>query len=387
MRIPYRKILIWLAIIVILVAVVYRSRHMLHSQDFSWAKLKAAVHEARLSYLLGAMAAMYVAYFIRAIRWKRFSRFLGPSSVLGIYRATLIGFSSVFLLGRAGEPVRPLLIAKKEKLPAAAMFGTYLLERLFDTAATAVFLGVTLIFFPQMLISAGADEDTISHVRAGGITLLAIIVVAVAFLIYFRLHGSGAIERRLEGWRGRQGWRAKFAAGFSGFSDGLHAIRSFSDLFEALLYTAAHWVLMIFIFLWIAHAFGGDLGDITIPGAMFVLGFTMIGSFLQLPGVGGGSQVASFLAFSYGLGIDNEPAAAAAIVLWLITFAGVSLIGIPLLIHEGWSMGELRQLARAEAEAEAKGKHLPETLVPDLASPAPKHQKPPDADQDKDAKK
>ncbi len=383
MRISWRKILVWLVILGIVAAVAYRSRHMLHSQDFSWAKLKAAVREAKLSYLLGSLAAIYVAYFIRAIRWKRFSRYLGPSSILGIYRATLIGFSSVFLLGRAGEPVRPLLIAKKEKLPAPAMFGTYLLERLFDTAATAVFLGVTLIFFPQMLIAAGADEDTISHVRVAGISLLAIIVTAVAFLIYFRLHGAGAIERRLDGWRGKEGWRAKFAAGFSGFSDGLHAIRSFSDLFEALFYTAAHWGLIIFIYYWIAHAFGGDLGDITIPGAMFVLGFTMIGSFLQLPGVGGGSQVAAFLAFSYGLGIDNEPSAAAAIVLWLITFAGVSVIGIPLLIHEGWSMGELRQLARAEAKAEAAGMHVPETLVPDLASGAPKHQK----EKDKDAPK
>ncbi len=375
MRIPWRKILIWLAVLVILAAIAYRSRGMLHSQDFSWAKLKAAVREAKFSYLLGSLATMYLAYFIRAIRWKRFSRYLGPSDVFGIYRATLIGFSSVFLLGRAGEPVRPLLIAKKEKLPAAAMFGTYLLERLFDTAATAVFLGVTLIVFPQLLISAGADPDTISHVRAAGISLLAIIVAAVAFLIYFRLHGASALERRLDGWRGKEGWRAKFAVGFSGFSDGLHAIRSFSDLFEALFYTAAHWGLMIFVFLWISHAFGGDLGEVTIPGAMFVLGFTMIGSFLQLPGVGGGSQVASFLAFSYGLGIDNEPAAAAAILLWLITFAGVGFIGIPLLIHEGWSMGELRQLARAEAQAEAKGKHVPEKLVPDLASHAPKREK------------
>jgi uncharacterized protein (TIRG00374 family) len=371
MRFPWRKILIWLVVLVILGAVAYRSRGMLHSQDFSWAKMKAAVRQAKFSYLLGSLAAMYVAYFIRAIRWKRFSRYLGPASILGIYRATLIGFSSVFLLGRAGEPVRPLLIAKKEKLPAAAMFGTYLLERLLDSAATAVFLAVTLLVFPKMLISAGADPDTISHVRVAGISLASIIVVSVAFLIYFRLHGAGALQRRLVGWRGREGWRAKFAVGFSGFSEGLQAIRSFSDLAEALLYTAAHWGLMIFVFYWIAHAFGGDLGNITIPGAMFVLGFTMIGSFLQLPGVGGGSQVASFLAFSYGLGIDNEPAAAAAIVLWLITFAGVSLVGIPLLIHEGWSMGELRQLARAEAQAEAAGKHLPEKLIPDLASKAP----------------
>jgi hypothetical protein len=34
------------------------------------------------------------------------------------------------------------------------------------------------------------------------------------------------------------------------------------------------------------------------------------------------------------------------------------LVGIPLLIHEGLSMGELRKLARAEAEAEKVGGHL-----------------------------
>ena len=47
-----------------------------------------------------------------------------------------------------------------------------------------------------------------------------------------------------------------------------------------------------------------------------------------------------------------------AVVLWIITFAGCTLVGIPLLIHEGMSLGELRQLARAEAEAEESGKHV-----------------------------
>lgn len=40
-----------------------------------------------------------------------------------------------------------------------------------------------------------------------------------------------------------------------------------------------------------------------------------------------------------------------------MTFAAVSLVGVPLLVHEGWSMGSLRQLAREEAEDEARGKH------------------------------
>ena len=41
---------------------------------------------------------------------------------------------------------------------------------------------------------------------------------------------------------------------------------------------------------------------------------------------------------------------AAAIVMWLITFAASSLVGVPLLIHEGFSLGKLREMAEHEKE-------------------------------------
>jgi len=56
--------------------------------------------------------------------------------------------------------------------------------------------------------------------------------------------------------------------------------------------------------------------------------------------------------------VEQEPAIAIAVVLWLITFVSCTLVGIPLLIHEGMSVGELRQLARKEAAAEDVGKHI-----------------------------
>ena len=88
---------------------------------------------------------------------------------------------------------------------------------------------------------------------------------------------------------------------------------------------------------------------------MLLLAVTLVGSALQLPGVGGGAQVASFIALTTIFGVEQEPAAAIAIVLWLITFAVSTLVGVPLLIHEGLSMGELRKLARAETAAEEPG--------------------------------
>jgi hypothetical protein len=89
---------------------------------------------------------------------------------------------------------------------------------------------------------------------------------------------------------------------------------------------------------------------IGVGDALLIMAFTMVGSAVQLPGVGGGSQLACFLAYTTIFGVEKEPAAAAAILVWLITFAGVSVAGVPLLIHEGMSLGELRRISKHDEE-------------------------------------
>ncbi len=133
----------------------------------------------------------------------------------------------------------------------------------------------------------------------------------------------------------------------------------------ALVYTAAHWGLVTLAYFWISRAFASAFvqSDMNFPGAMLLLAVTLVGSALQLPGVGGGAQFASIIALTTIFGVEQEPAAAIAIVLWLITFATSTLLGVPLLIHEGLSMGELRNLARAEAVAEQAGEHVSLTRV------------------------
>src|ERR1700683_3515576 len=113
MRVPYRRILIWSVVLIALVALAYHARGMVHGGHFSWKRLVQSVREAKFSGLLLGLITIYVAYFIRAIRWKCFSHHIAPCSLLGIYRSTIIGFAAVFVLGRAGEPVRTLLIARK----------------------------------------------------------------------------------------------------------------------------------------------------------------------------------------------------------------------------------------------------------------------------------
>jgi len=346
-----RKLLVVLIGLLVLGFVVYRSSGMIHLEDFSGTKLLHAVRNAKPFLLILSILAIYTCYALRALRWKVFQQNLGPSHFGTIYAMTLAGFAAVFLLGRAGEPVRPLLLARKEKLPVSGMFGVYVLERLFDTASAAVIAAVALLLFRSHTHAGETASRLETAARTTGSLLFAGVIGAVAFLVYLRLHGTALLDRQLQGWLKAHGWRGSVAGILLGFARGVQTIRTWSDLALTTFYSVAHWFLVLLVYLWVSHSFGGTLGTISLSDAMLVMAFTLVGSAVQLPGVGGGSQVAAFLAYTAIFGVEKEPAAAASIVMWLITFAASSLVGVPVLIHEGFSLGKLREMAEHEKEA------------------------------------
>jgi glycosyltransferase 2 family protein len=352
-----RHYVVLLLALVVVAYFIYKFRNSISLEGFHWSAVAESLRHARIELLLLGLATIYGCFAVRAVRWIQFSRMLYTDRVEGfgrrfwnVYAATLMGFSCTFLLGRAGEPIRPVLIGKKESLPIPSMFGVYVLERISDMAATAVLAGAALLLWKRSG-SLGPAAHFVAEARSAGIILLAFLVAAIAFLIYFRFRGAAWLSRRLEDPKWRTGWREKVAVLLEGFSEGLQGIRTWADLGLLVLYTAIHWTGVVFVYLWVAHAFGGALAQITLAGALLVLAFTMVGSAVQLPGVGGGAQLATFLVLTLIFGIKDEPAAVMSIVVWLIGFAGCCIVGLPLLFREGWSMGELRRMAQEEERA------------------------------------
>jgi uncharacterized protein (TIRG00374 family) len=347
MRASSRKLLLVAVGVAVLGLIAYRSRGLLG--QFSGAKLLAAVRGADPFLLALSLVAIYGCYALRAQRWEVFQRNLGPSHFWTIYKLTLAGFASLLLLGRAAEPVRPILLARKENLPLSGMFGVYVLERLFDMASTAIIAAIGLLFY-QSRTSAETAKSLQTAAKTTGSVLFAGVVLAAALLIYLKLHGTSLLEQRLRHVVAAHGWKAKAARIFLGFTRGVQTIRTPGQLVLAVLYSAAHWFLVLLVFFWTSHSFGGALARISLSDAMLLMAFTSVGSAVQVPGVGGGSQAGSIIAYTAILGVEREPAVAAAIVVWLITFASCSLAGVPLLIHEGWSLGKLREMAKHEDE-------------------------------------
>jgi len=208
-----------------------------------------------------------------------------------------------------------------------------------------------LLLFERRGVMGGADGPLMRVARSAGAALLVGLAVAVGFLIYFRYYGAGWLATKLQHKAWRTGWREKIAVLLEGFSDGLQGIRTWSDLGVLVAYTVVHWLLIILVYFWVAHAFGGTLAGLSFGAATLVLGFTAVGSAAQLPGVGGGAQFATFLSLTLVFGIEKEPAAVMAVVVWLVSFASCCLAGVPLLFREGWSIGELRRMARSEEQA------------------------------------
>jgi uncharacterized protein (TIRG00374 family) len=346
-----RKYLVLLLALLAIGFFLYKFRNSIALHGFQWHTVGESLGHARWELLFLALVIFYVCYAIRALRWVRFSQSIGAMRFGNVYGATLMGFACVFLLGRAGEPIRPVLIARKDSVSMPGMFGVYVLERVFDMAASALLAVFALLFFESRHLSMHGSNVPLAVARSAGVLLLVFLIAAVGFLIYFRYHGAAWLARKLQHESWRHGWREKVAVLLEGFSDGLRGIRSVGDLGVLTFYTAVHWTLVWLAYVAALHAFGGALAAISLGGIVLVLAFTLLGSALQLPAVGGGAQAATFVVLTLVLGVEKEPAAVASVVLWLLGFAGCCIVGLPLLFREGWTMGELRRMARESEQA------------------------------------
>jgi len=345
-----RKLFIGAAALVLLGFLLYRSRDLLHLGNFSGDKLWASIRGANLLYILLGIVLIYVCFALRSLRWQIFQRNLGQAEFWPIYRMTLAGFAAIFLLGRPGEPIRPLLLSRNAKIPVANMFGIYVLERLFDVVCSAVIAAIGLLLYSTQEHVGGGSSIIEKSTRTGGAMLVAGVLGIIGFLAYLRLHGGGMLERKLQGWLGTHGWRASVAKIILGFARGIETIRTWRDLAEASFLSAIHWYFVALVYLLVSRGFGGKLALLSMGDCLLLLAITLVGSVLQLPAVGGGSQALAIFAYTQVFGVEKEAAVAAALVLWLVTFASCSFAGVPLLIHQGFSFGQLKQMAEHEKE-------------------------------------
>src|SRR5215468_4438383 len=141
-------------------------------KTFDWQTFLRQTKSVSEFHILHGIALIYIAYVLRAVRWKIFLRPVRPeASISGLVAPTMIGFTGLALLGRPGELIRPYLIAKREQLPFSSQLAVWAVERIFDVGGFT-FLFVLAAFFataPKRLQSRGIFEEI-------GVVLIVIVI-------------------------------------------------------------------------------------------------------------------------------------------------------------------------------------------------------------------
>jgi uncharacterized protein (TIRG00374 family) len=334
------------AILAVLVYMQFRSW-----KDFDWATFWSEGRQLRPLHIVLAIALVYLSYVLRAVRWKIFLRPVRKdASVAGLIPPTLVGFTGLALLGRPGELIRPYLIARRTNLTFSSQMAAWAVERIFDIGGFTVLM-VLAIFLPTELRYL-PNPEIYPRLRLGGFLLVALVagLALVALLIAkFGEAVAAWIEARFSHLTANLGHRvAQKVREFRGGLDTIHNPIAFLQLTGV---SVLMWWIIALAYREVTHAYGPALEHMTVSKVLLLMGSSMLGSLIQLPGVGGGSQLATISALQHIFDASHELAASCGILLWVVTFVSVVPAGLLLAHRERLS---LRKLSEESEQEEAR---------------------------------
>jgi glycosyltransferase 2 family protein len=338
-----KRILIMLVVLAVLCALIYLQVRTWKA--FDWHTFWQQTEHVNWVLIFAGVVLTYAAYALRAVRWKIFLKPVCKTTSARLMAPQFIGFTALALLGRAGEVVRPYIIAKKENLTFASQMAVWMVERIFDMGGFAILLGLSFL-------SPDLRALPFYHgLREGAIALFAIVLGLVVAMVIIRKAGD-TVANFLH--RLFAGFAPKFAHHLRdkvhAFAVGLETIQGVSEALQLVIISIFMWMLIAVAYIAIMHAYPGTLSQTTAPMAVLLMGASMVGSLLQLPGVGGGSQLATIGMLSAAFGIPHELAVSCGMLIWAVTFMSVIPTGLLLARREHVS---LKAIEEAEETAAA----------------------------------
>jgi len=345
-RLGRQQEIVWLIVAVLLGLVAWK----LHSSHFDWNGFWLSCRRADWRFLLAAVAVIYFNCIFRAERW---AIFLKPALPAGqryrwwqLLGTQYIGFAGLAIFGRIGEFIRPYLVARRTGLSFASQIAVVAVERIFDLGAFALIFSLNLLLAPQ-LNSLPYHE----RFHAIGYAIAGLTGVIAAFVIAVRL--AGATMANLGG---------RLVAGFSSsasetvrakilhFRNGLNTIDSAKDFLLAALQSLLLWSSVALAYVLVLRAFPAPVSTLSVAKVILLMGFSVVGSVVQLPGVGGGAQALTIGALTLLFGIPRELAFSAGLILWVISTMSVIPIGLLYARVEQVSLGKITQQSEAAQE-------------------------------------
>ena len=321
-----RKWFIFLVLCVIAAIVAYRAA----GWEFDWSIFFSTIRNIHWGWLTMSVAVTVFTFVIRAIRWQEL---LKPIKKLGfgpVFTTTVMGFSAIFILGRAGELVRPLWLARREKISVSASFATIIVERFIDST---MLIGIFAWALLTVKVSAGSTHElALMKDAAWYIVVVSAGAIALLFILRFNVD---LVVRYIPFQR--------VAKLVENFGHGLSFLQSGRSFAIVLFHSVVMWIL-IALQAWL-----------TLKGMNFTLPFAAttlvmvgaaIGSVAQIPGIGGGFQLAFTFCLTQFFQVPKEAAISAAMIAYLASNLPTLATAIPCMLKDGLTIKEIRNTIR-----------------------------------------
>ncbi|WP_144282503.1 lysylphosphatidylglycerol synthase transmembrane domain-containing protein [Chryseobacterium echinoideorum] len=290
---------------------------------------------AKANYMWVAFSAVFAiaAYWFRAIRWNLLLEPMGHQiSTSNSLWSLSFGYLMNLTIPRSGELARATALYGVEKVPVDKSFGTIILERVVDLVCMLAFLGLTLIFKYEAILSFYENSGIDANPNK---ILLVFAILAVAGILFF-IFKNRFLDVPVLG---------KIIGFIDGILQGLMSIFKLKQKGKFIGYTIGIWVSYYFAAYLVCFSLP-ETSDFTFADGFFIIVVGTLGMIIPASGGIGAFNLAmkyGFMALFLSMGKSAELGGEMGLIY--------SFISLPLQIVVMLIMGLISILMLAKARA------------------------------------
>ena len=307
----------------------------------SFDELIGALKQCNYLYLIPAFIVMYLLFVIRTMRWYYLVKPLKETSFNHRFSATIIGFMTNNILPvRIGEFVRAYVLGADEGIKKSSVFGTIVIERLFDGMSLLLILLVT---FLAVDLEARLPAEVAANLKIAGYVALALYAAIIVFIITYNVT-SKYLFKFLAIFSDK--FSDNIATHLNSFKAGLTLDTSFKNIAIISFYSILHWIFCALPIYIVIKGFGLNL---PIEVAFVVLIFKAFAVMIPAaPGYIGTVNIAVMVALAL-YGVPERPdGVSISFVVWAVDFLPPVVLGFIMLWAKNMSLKGVEESAQAE---------------------------------------
>lgn len=287
-----------------------------------FVRLVHSLKEANYWWVPVMVLLIVLSILFRSWRWRYFLDPIRPHlGIRNLFSGVMIGYFANNIIPRAGELLRPYVVAKKELMPTSAVLGTVVMERILDMASLLILLISLPLAYDGPLRESFPWLDKTARITAA----LLGISFSVFILLMIRRDFTSKLIRKMTGLLSPS-MSNRIMRIANSFLDGFLFVKRPSTFFGILISSILIWSMYILMQYVAIQAFHLEhvLG---LRAAIVILAISSIGVALPTPGATGTYHFFTMQALVRLYNVSGDIGLSYATVTHAVTFITVTIIG------------------------------------------------------------